>query len=113
MSDTPDELRRRLETEEYSIIPEATRGALYNHIVHRYKCGSALTALLRGSTDCIVMADQHMYPAMPAILRLLHNYAPSDCHGTGERVQNWLDHSTPDPAHWPASDAVSRLGATQ
>ena len=112
MSDTPDELRRRLEQPEWAIIPVATRGALYRHVVHRYKCGSALTALLRGSVDCIVMADEKMLLALPAILRLLHNYAPSDCYGSVPRVRDWLDGTTPDPKHWPKDDAVSRLGST-
>ena len=113
MSDTPDEFRRRLESEDYADIPPATRSAIYRYVVHRQKPGSALTALLQGSVDCIVMASERVYPTLPKILWLLHNYAPSQCHGTEERVRSWLRGETPRPSHWPDDDdAVRRLGMT-
>ena len=112
MSDTPDEFRRRLETPEYAVIPEMTRRALYLYYAHRYRTGSGTNAFLEKNFDVIVMVDEKVLAGLPAMLRLFHCNAVDACWGSKERVIAWLNGTTPNPAHWPTEDAVSRLGST-
>ena len=113
MSATPDEIRRLLETPEYAIVPEATRLTVLNYLRYRHRPGSATRALLERDMDAIVLADEKLLLGLPALLRLFHNEFPPRCWGSKEKVAAWVEGRTEDPDHWPADDAVSRLGATR
>lgn len=112
MSDTPDEFRRRLTTPEYAVIPESTRNTLYLYYAYRCRPGYGTRALLEKNISAVVMVDEKVLVALPAMFRLMHNNAEDACWGSKSAVAAWIQGVTPSPDHWPADDAVSRLGAT-
>lgn len=80
----------RLEFYEYD-LPENTKGALERYILRGIPTGGFLDAVLsndlRGS---FARADIENREALYQIVMWLHNYAPSGCHGSKERVTDWL-----------------------
>ena len=102
MSDTPEEFRLRMETPEYSSIPEMTRQTLYNYYAHRYDPGSGIRALLEKNIDAVVMVDAEHLVALPAILRLFYNSATWTCWGSKKTVTAWLHGEIQNPEDWPA-----------
>ena len=75
----------------YLDIPEHTRHSLMLYVVHGYRPGRGLSYILENN---LFMAVAHCDDATLAVLRPLvtwiHNFAPSDCHGSASRVDDWI-----------------------
>jgi len=75
-----------------NMIPENVRGALVRYIVWGLKPGSGTRAIL--SNDLYLAAaccDTDTWSSIRPILSWLKNYAPSQCHGSPERVSLWRE----------------------
>lgn len=82
---------------DYSTLPE-TRG--YNresirlYIEHRCDPGAGWRMILAHDLWAVLYCDAETVRGMREICLWLHNYAPSACHGSRERVEAWLRRKT-------------------
>lgn len=72
-------------------IPDHTLAGLTRYIKFGCPVGSFLRAVLEndlsGACGC---ADQEHLANLPAVVAYLYNEAPSQCHGSREKVLAWL-----------------------
>lgn len=87
----PLEQRCRRVLEEYG-VPESLRGGLIRYLLGGIIPGGFLTAVLTNDLrTAVTLASpvEHLL-ALPAIVRFLHNEAPSTCAGSPELVGAWI-----------------------
>lgn len=72
-------------------VPEYMRGGLDRYINDHVSAGSFLMAILANDYHfAIGLADENNMANLPAFANFLYNSAPSDCHGSKEKVEAWL-----------------------
>ena len=75
----------------YKDIPEHTKAALKRYVLHRYKPGSGLLAVLSNDlVTAITHCDDNVLAALRPLCVWLYQFAPSDCYGSPEKVRAWL-----------------------
>ena len=73
-------------------IPEHMIGATLRYFNDHVEPGDFLRALLENDfIEACGRADEQNLAALPAWAALLYNVAPSNSHGSPERVKAWLD----------------------
>jgi hypothetical protein len=75
---------------QYDGLPSGNRETVRRYIEHGYEPGSGTRAILENRLMAVLMCDDETVAAMPQIVRWLHNHAPSECHGSQERVDRWM-----------------------
>jgi hypothetical protein len=103
-----NELRERLASPDYAVIPEHTRRALLNYVEYRLPPGHAIQALLANDLWTFVgRADAETLAAVRQLVWAL-GYCPSACQGSQAKVATWLearfasvedDDGEPEPNH--------------
>ena len=103
-----NELRERLASPEYAVIPEHTRRTLLNYVERRLPPGHAIQALLANDLWTFVgRADADTLAAVRQLVWAL-GYCPSACQGSKAKVDAWLearfaaveaDDGEPEPDH--------------
>jgi len=77
---------------DYSKLPPGLRHAMSEYIDHNILHGGFLYAVLSNNLrDSVQLADSHNLPRIPEIVEWLFSYAPSECWGSRERVDNWCN----------------------
>ena len=72
-------------------VPEGLRLALKLYIEHGYPPGHFLTAVLNNDLrDSVGRADRGNLPRLGDLVIFLHNYTPSQCSGSPEKVKAWI-----------------------
>lgn len=72
-------------------IPENLHAGIEMYINDGIPLGGFLEAVFSNDRfEAFAKADAFSAAAMPAIVAWIYNYAPSDCHGSPERVAAWL-----------------------
>ena len=74
---------------DYSTCPANHRESVRRWIEGGIHPGSGLNAVLRHDLEAVVICDDDTVKQLPALLRWLHNHAPSLCHGSRESVEAW------------------------
>ena len=73
-------------------VPETLHDGLRNYLVHGYRPGSFLMAVLRNDlAGAVARADDESAAGLAATVRFLFNYAPAWCWGAEDRVLMWLE----------------------
>lgn len=73
-------------------IPLALREGLFRYVSNGVKPGDFLTAVLENNLKMAYwLADPNSRTAIPHIIQYLHWEAPSECHGSPEKVKAWLN----------------------
>ena len=83
---------------QYYNVPDHTKGALERYILRGIPPGGFLEAVLSNDLKgAFARADIENRNAMYEIVTWIHNYAPSGCWGSKDRVNEWLKsfHSKP------------------
>lgn len=79
-------------TNDDTFVPPHLREGIINHIQTGRGVGNFLDAVLCNDLrNAIFCADRVSLQALPTIVRWLHNYAPSQCHGNENHVRGWID----------------------
>lgn len=74
-------------------IPSKMRGGLARYIFHGVRPGSFLLAVLENDfAKAVLQADAQNQKILRSYPVFLHNYAPSECHGSPEVVAQWVTH---------------------
>jgi len=85
-----NELRERLASSEYAVIPAHTRMTILRYVEHRLPAGGALRALFSNDlTGFVGRADEDTLAAMKQLVWIL-GYCPSACQGSAAKVDAWL-----------------------
>lgn len=72
------------------LIPEHMQGAMERWIEHGMLPGSFLQAVLSNDLfDAVGRADDLNRRILPDYVVYLYSYAPSECFGSREKVQQW------------------------
>ena len=80
------------ETADWSLIPGHMRGAVQRYVMHGMQPGSFLTAVLTNDlSEAFSRADDDNAAAMQGWVRFLYNYVPSNCKGSAELVNAWIE----------------------
>ncbi len=73
-------------------IPDRTMAALKRYVEHRIQPGHFLTAVLENNLmESLGRADEDNRAAIFEICMYIYNEIPGLCHGSPERVRNWLE----------------------
>lgn len=73
-------------------MPERFAEALVRYCGERQPCGHFLMAVLKNDLrEAFSRADHEALQALPSILGWLYNEAPGGCHGSPEKVKEWLE----------------------
>jgi len=77
---------------DFKRIPQSTMADINEYIHYRQPPGGFLRAVLENDL-CQSFARAHISnrAAMFDIVCYLHNFAPSDCWGSPEKVKSWLE----------------------
>lgn len=87
---------RPLGYEEYDIdeflaIPRETIEGIHRYVEHGIQPGDFLKAVIRNDLkEAVGRADHNNLRVLKLICQLIHNYAPSDCHGSREKLIAWM-----------------------
>ena len=82
---------RYAETFDPSRCPDWVVESLDRYINHRLPPGDCLTAILANDlSGAFARADVNTARAMGTIASYIYNNVRSDCHGSYERVKEWL-----------------------
>jgi hypothetical protein len=74
-------------------IPEHMKASLTGYIERGVPVGDFLTAVLENNlSEACGRADDENLANLPAYVAYLYNEAPSQCHGSPEKVRAWLAH---------------------
>jgi len=85
---------------EYCRIPAQVLASLYGYVEHRQAPGHFLNAVLRNDLfEAVGRADKESRAALAELVCFIHMEVRSDCHGTPEKLKQWL---YPKPEHDPA-----------
>lgn len=73
-------------------IPPAIRDGLKLYVEHYYPVGHFLTAVLSNDLfQAVGRADADSMAGLNAIVSFIYCECPSACHGSREKVKEWLD----------------------
>lgn len=80
------------DTVNYQAIPPSIKRGMVDHIKHGAPTGAYLTAVLANDlADAVARADEGSLAAVRDTMSWLCNYAPPECWGSPEKVQQWRD----------------------
>ena len=72
-------------------LPEVIFSAFKAYVFERRPVGHFVTACLENNFgDAVCRADASNYKALRRIAQFIHCDMPRDCHGSREKVQEWL-----------------------
>lgn len=72
-------------------IPERMAAKLDGYIQRGEETGHFLTALICDNLhETVARADAENLANLPAFCSFLYNYAPSLCHGSKQKMENWI-----------------------
>jgi len=72
-------------------IPPMLREGLSHYINHHQPTGDCLKAILSNDlAEAVFRSDPFTLAALPTIVCFLKNEAPTNCHGSPEKVRAWL-----------------------
>ena len=104
-----NELRERLASPEYAVIPEHTRRTLLNYVEYRLPPGHAIQALLANDLWTFVgRADADTLAAVRQLVWAL-GYCPAACQGSKAKVATWLEARFVDPTGETARNRATWL----
>ena len=84
----------------YHLIPEATLEALEEYVAEGRPIGHFLGGVLRHDLfEAVGRGDLESQRALVPLVMLIYNHCPSNCHGKGEQVEQWLERG--GLAHYP------------
>lgn len=73
-------------------ISESTKDSLDRYVNHRIQPGGFLTAVLSNDlVGAVGRADSFNKKVIPEIITYIYNQLPSNCWGSSEKVQDWLN----------------------
>ena len=73
-------------------IPQRMIAPIKRYVLEHQAPGDFLMAVLRNNLrEAIERADDENIDHLPAYMALLYNEAPSQCWGSKEKVNNWLN----------------------
>lgn len=77
---------------DYTRLPVKYRDGIENYIEHAIRPGSFLCAVLANDFQMAVQrADSETtLEVLRELILWLHNFSPSDCHGSSENFNSWL-----------------------
>lgn len=86
---------------KWSGIPEHMRGGIYRYVMHGVPMGGFLTAIFENDfMRATGKADDENRRALFEYAAFIYNHTPSQCHGSPERVDAWLERGgIRGPAH--------------
>ena len=74
-------------------IPVHMHGGVHRYIMHGIQPGDFLLNLLQGNgRQAISIADGKNKAAFPEWLVFIADAIPPECHGTPEKVSDWMNH---------------------
>ena len=68
-----------------------SRETLRRYIERGIYPGSGYASILRMDLTAVLLVDEETLKQLPAIVRWLHNHAPSGCKGGNGRVLAWME----------------------
>lgn len=72
-------------------IPERMMPAIQRYVKNHVKPGAFLQAVIRNDLfDAIGFADEENLKNLPAYAAYFYNETPSDCWGSREKMEKWL-----------------------
>lgn len=75
----------------YYRIPPVTLEAMKRYTEHRIPTGSFLQAVISNDLqEAVLRADRDNMPVIPIIAYWFYMEAPSQCHGSIEKYNNWI-----------------------
>jgi hypothetical protein len=74
----------------YELLPEDYRGVMRRYIENRLDPGTGWQLILAHDLAAVCYCDDSLAHNAPLIFRWLHNHAPSACHGSKEKIEEWL-----------------------
>jgi hypothetical protein len=73
-------------------IPERMMGGIKRYIEHGIKPGSFLRAVIQNDLrEAVGAADDENMANLPAYVAYFYNEAPSDCWGSPENMEAWIE----------------------
>jgi hypothetical protein len=73
------------------LLPRHMHGGVQRYVLHGVEPGQFLRALLENNLfKAVAMADDDNLDALAAWCHFLENRVPSACHGSREKVRDWL-----------------------
>jgi hypothetical protein len=73
-------------------LPDNLMKSLHRYIIERCPTGDFLRAVLSNNLfEACGRADKSSIAALHAIVGFIYNHAPSNCHGSPEKVKAWLN----------------------
>lgn len=77
---------------DWSLIPDRMIGGMRRYIENGIEPGDFLRAVLNNDLqEACGRADAENQRILFQYVKFLYNYAPSDCWGSPEKVEKWLD----------------------
>lgn len=84
--------------DEFGLIPEHILQSIYGYVEQRQSTGHFLNAVLSNNLfEAIARADKEALAALREIVVFIHMEVRADCHGSPEKIQNWLFPKPPKP----------------
>ena len=74
---------------DYSTCPTQHRESMRLWVEKGIFPGTGLDMVLRHDLEAVTYCDDETVKQLPVLLRWLRWFAPSDCHGSRERVEAW------------------------
>lgn len=72
-------------------IPDYMHGGIVRYVENRVEPGGFLRAVLENNlAHAVATADEKNIRALHVYAAFLYNHVPTQCHGSPERVQAWL-----------------------
>jgi hypothetical protein len=76
------------------VVPHQIRESLEIYLKDRQEPGSCLRAILENNLrEACAQADDEIMWNLPVIVAYLYNEIPSECWGSKEKVQRWIDNT--------------------
>ena len=76
---------------DYSGLPASYRDAMRLYIEHGIDPGTGWHLILANHLSAVTYCDDQTVRDLPVIWRWIHNHAPSQCHGSGRIVKEWME----------------------
>lgn len=75
---------------KYELLPEFCREIVRLYVEEGCDPGQGWMMILKNQLNAIIYCDAQHVAAMQDLVKWVHNYAPPRCHGSAERIQQWM-----------------------
>jgi hypothetical protein len=112
-SELKKDLDEGLSQSFFDVLPKRMIPAVYRYVLEGIKPGDFLTSVFENHLRLSALtADSENVKVLPQWALLVYNYTPSACHGSHEKVQEWMKSRSLEYEKEYQGDAALKVAVT-